>query len=715
MRSLPSFRGVRSTLATLILAATPALAQVNLPIYDDSLTGGFQDWSWNCTRDFNATQPVYSGTHSIAVTINSGFGALRFNNSSGFNQKLYQSVSFWINGGYSGGQLLQISAVNVNDPYKAGLLLPPLAPNAWQHYVVPLSTLGVTNGSKCTGFWLQDSSGGPQPTYYVDNVELLGPPPPAVLQVGINATLPLRTADDRWFGINTAAWDGYLDSSNTLYTLTNFDCKVLRWPGGSWGDIYHEANPPNPNWGSHTTNFIHVATNIHAQAYMIVNYGTGTPQEAADWVRLCNITHNAGFKYWEIGNENYGTWEADSNTNNGARAHSSQTYAGRFYDYYRAMKAVDPSIKIGAVVVPGEDAYVNPGNLTVGNPRTGQPHSGWTPGVLTLLKSLGVTPDFVIHHFYAEYNSDSDVGLLQASSNWELDSADLRQQLNDYLGTNLASHVEMVCTENNADSGNQGRQSTSLVNALYLADSATRMMRTEFNAFLWWDLRNGADTAGDFNPGLYGWRTWGDLGIMLNNSTWYPTYYSLKLLKDFARGGDSILDATSNYPLLAATAAHRLDGSLTLLVINKARTNIFNSRVTLTNFVPSSVATVRSYGIPEDEAARTNAPAAAQDVQVSTFPVSGTAFNYTFQPYSMTLFTFTPYQPPQLQLVDASAAELVFQLQGYSGSRYVVEWSTDLVHWTPRSTNTLSGTTLNITNSLSPGATGEFWRAVSAP
>ena len=46
--------------------------------------------------------------------------------------------------------------------------------------------------------------------------------------------------------------------------------------------------------------------------------------------------HNV--RYWEIGNENYGAWEADKNT----RPHDPATYATRFKEYWRQMKAVDP-------------------------------------------------------------------------------------------------------------------------------------------------------------------------------------------------------------------------------------------------------------------------------------------------------------------------------------------------------------------------------------
>ena len=105
-----------------------------------------------------------------------------------------------------------------------------------------------------------------------------------------------------------------------------------------------------------------------------VNYGTGSTNEAAAWVAYANgattntlslgvdqfganwrtvgywaalraaaplrqddgknflrISRSAplGFKYWEIGNECYGTWETDSN----AVPHDPYTYATRARDY----------------------------------------------------------------------------------------------------------------------------------------------------------------------------------------------------------------------------------------------------------------------------------------------------------------------------------------------------------------------------------------------
>src|ERR1044072_7521645 len=86
-----------------------------------------------------------------------------------------------------------------------------------------------------------------------------------------------------------------------------------------------------------------VAVSTRATVFVTANYGTGTPQEAADWVRYSNKTKRYNFKYWEIGNENYGTWEADRND----RPHDPVTYATRFRDYYRQTQAVETRARKG--------------------------------------------------------------------------------------------------------------------------------------------------------------------------------------------------------------------------------------------------------------------------------------------------------------------------------------------------------------------------------
>ena len=53
----------------------------------------------------------------------------------------------------------------------------------------------------------------------------------------------------------------------------------------------------------------------------------------------------------------------------------------------------------------------------------------------------------------------------------------------------------------------------------------------------------------------------------------------------------------------------------------------------------------------------------------------------------------------------------VLQLSGYSGQSYYLETSTNLVNWTPVSTNTLTYSSRTITNAVTSGSCRLFWRA----
>jgi hypothetical protein len=341
--------------------------------------------------------------------------------------------------------------------------------------------------------------------------------------------------------------------------------------------------------------------------------------------------------------------------------------------------------------------------------------------LLSTLKSLNVTPDFLIHHHYPQWTDpnnpanspDNDTNLLQSTSNWAVDAADLRQQITDYFGPG-GTNIQLVVTENNADAGNQGRQSTSLVNGLYYADSLGKLLQTEFQSFVWWDLRNGSDYGGFFGSQLYGWRPYGDLGMVNELSTRHPTFYAAKLMQWFARPGDRILNTTSDYSWLSAYGARRANGSVTLLVVNKFSLSNLNAQVSLAGFTPQAVATLRSYGIPNDEAARTNAPAAAQNITTNTFASASTNFTYSFAPYSMTLFTLAPVAP-KLTAAAASAGQFAFQLRGQSDVPYVIQTSPDLINWTSVSTNLLTGTLLNMTNLITEQLPQKYWRAAWLP
>jgi hypothetical protein len=470
----------------------------------------------------------------------------------------------------------------------------------------------------------------------------------AAVNVAIDATRAVRTVDERVFGVNAVIWDGACNTPQTITLLQAAGTRALRFPGGSASDEYHWKTNTSLNytwtWATAFDAFANVVASLHAQVFITVNYGTGTPQEAADWVTYANTTKGLGIKYWEIGNECYGSWETDSQS----VPHDPYTYAVRARDYLAAMKAADPTIKVGVVAITGEDSYANNTSHPATNPRTGQTHNGWTPVLLATLRSLGVTPDFVIYHRYEQApGQESDATLLQAARTWPNDAVDLRQQLSDYLGA-AGANVELVVTENNSVYSNPGKQSTSLVNGLFLADSVGNLLQTEFNALLWWDLRNDQDNTQNNSASLYGWRLYGDYGVLSTPSSFgsttyydpYPTYYVMKLLSHFARGGDTMVSATSDNTLLSTYAARRSDGSLGLLVLNKSPSATLTVTIALTGFTPQATATVYAYGIPQDDAARTGV--GSSDVASSSLGGVSSTFTVAFTPYSATVLALAP-------------------------------------------------------------------------
>ncbi|HWA85880.1 MAG TPA: alpha-L-arabinofuranosidase [Opitutus sp.] len=634
----PSLRP--SALAALLISfflRTSASAQTDLAIYDDSLVNGWQNWSWAAT-DTASTAAVHSGANAIAVTA-SAWSALYLHHDP-IDTHGYENFVFWINGGPTGGQFLRVSALLGDSAQPSTVTVGPLAASVWQQIIIPLSALGAAGQTNLTGLWIQENTGTDQPTFYVDDLVLTAAPPPATVHVTIDARHVLRRVDPRLFGVNAAVWDSAFGTDTTRHLLLEAGNQVLRFPGGSISDGYHWAtNTSDANtwqWATSFDTFAPIARATHAQVFITVNYGTGTPEEAAAWVAHSNREQHNGFRYWEIGNENYGTWEEDNNT----RPHDPVTYATRFKDYYTQMKAVDPRIRIGAVVTTGEDSDANYADESVTNPRTGAAHSGWTPVLLATFKSLGITPDFVIYHRYAQAPfGENDSYLLTSSASWADDAANLRQMLNDYLGA-AAAHVELTCTENNSVYSNPGKQTTSLVNGLFLADSTGQLLKTEFNSLVWWDLRNGQESGNNNSPALYGWRPYGDYGIVdsadpATAADRYPTFYVKKLLQHYARGGERVLDAVSDYIGLGAYAVRSGDDSVHVLLINKHPTAALNVAVSVSGLPVGHVARFYRYSIPQDEAARTGTGSA--DIEQGRVRIAGSNFTYAPGPYSATI------------------------------------------------------------------------------
>ncbi len=659
-----------------------AAGGVDQIIYDDALQNGWQDYGW-ATINYHNADPTHAGKASISVK-EAAWQGLSIHHTN-METTPYTALSFWISGGAAGGQRLQVQGLLSGKAQKA-YALAPLLKNQWRRITIPLSSLGAANKTDFNGFWIQDATGAAQPVFYVDDISLIGAASPILVAVGVDASGTGRTVDPRLFGINTGMWYADLNTPSTVSALNAMGNRALRFPGGSLSDQYDWATDRsigNKNtWASGMADFASVVERTHAAAYITVNYGSGTAQEAAAlvaWANASSDNHTAlgtdskginwktagywaalrsaaprktddglnflraghaaplHFEYWEIGNETYGPWEHDDH----ARPHDPYTYAGIAAQYMRLMKKIDPSIQIGVSVTEGEDGFAQYRDHPATNPRTGKSHNGWTPVLLSTLKKLGAIPDFVIEHYYAQTSGrERDAGLLQNASIWPAIVSGLRTQLNDYLGTSLAARIQIDCTETNSVASDPGKQTTSLVNGLFLADSVGEAMQTELHALLWWDLRDGdLLTHNNNSPMLYGWRDNGSYNVLATATDRYPTFYARELLTHFAGGGDSVIKAKTTYSLLDAFAVRRADHSLTVLLINKSPANALRGTIALTGFRPAPTAAVYSYGMAQDTAARTGV--GSHDVAASAVKV-GAAPTFTIPPYSMEVVVLRP-------------------------------------------------------------------------
>jgi hypothetical protein len=670
----------RSGVLTLIQPSDDML------IYSDRFNNGWGDgWSWLTPR-YATNNPVYAGTNSMALVPSVPYVVWLLKPYTTVDATLYTNLTFWINGGATGGQ--NISVYGELNGSSSGLpSVSVTAPtNSWKQVIISLASLGV-NKTNLTGIGF--NNGASTNPFFIDDMRLIAAPKPATVHVSVNANQTVRTVSGRVFAINTGGGDGDLNTPATKAILNDIGNTCLRWPGGSYGDIYHYANEPwdtgatSPRTaGSFSKDFIALATNTHSQAFIIVNYGTSTPEEAAYAVRMFNVTNHSNFKYWEVGNEINGTWEPDYNTNAPFKAHDPWTYAMRFTNYYAQMKAADPTIKVGAVIEPTEDGYANYTDHPVVNPRTGITHNGWTAVMLAYMRSNNCTPDFVIEHNYGPAAGDTQ-DLLYPKA-WVPDAAALRQMLNDYLG-NAATNVTLEVTE----SGTGGdRQNVSLPGGLFYADSIGQILQTEFNSRIWWDLRNGHGTVDNSDPAFYGWRTNANGSVLSDGGivyglggvgNVYPTYYCAKLMPKFATDGDTVVRATSAYPLLATYAVMRTNGTLTLLVINKSSSSTLTANFTLSGYVPYGNSAIYSYGIPQDEAARTGV--GSPDIAQTNFIGAATSFSATFAPFSATVMAMSPAnQPPATPtslVATASNAVVLLSWNGSAGAdSYIVKRST---------------------------------------
>jgi hypothetical protein len=151
-----------------------------LTAYDDQFQNGFTLWGWSgLVYDLNHTTTVKYGWRAISMEPDA-WRALFLHRDAGIDTVQYSGIEFWIHGGATGGQKLRIRGANGGSPIGVGESLNAFLPSGsipagqWVHVRVPFARLGLLSGT-FDGIWFQDDSGGDQPAFMIDDIELMSP------------------------------------------------------------------------------------------------------------------------------------------------------------------------------------------------------------------------------------------------------------------------------------------------------------------------------------------------------------------------------------------------------------------------------------------------------------------------------------------------------------------------------------------------------------
>ena len=209
-----------------------------------------------------------------------------------------------------------------------------------------------------------------------------------------------------------------------------------------------------------------------AQAIVTVNVGTGTPELAAEWVRWANIVQGYNVRYWEIGNELEGSWELGHFLPDGSPM-TGEVYARRFVEFAAAMKAVDPTIKVGG-------------------PTAASEKGGFTEDLLRL---AGDHVDFVSFHTYpVEKHLDSEQGIFEQAFSLSGAMDRFRGWIAKYQ-PDRKDEIEIAITEWNSKVV-EDRDTGDLINGLWTCVFVGEMFRSGVSFATQWDLLTVTETGG---------------------------------------------------------------------------------------------------------------------------------------------------------------------------------------------------------------------------
>ncbi|HUZ61312.1 MAG TPA: hypothetical protein VMU83_21235 [Hanamia sp.] len=337
------------------------------------------------------------------------------------------------------------------------------------------------------------------------------------------------------FGANSNLWSGEMNKQPALVQyLSDLSPNIIRGPAGSVSDIYFwngtDANPApsdapanlldasgnssaagywyggnNASWTQSLSDYYDLLSKTNSTGILTINYGyarycTGAnPVDsaahlAADWVRY----DNGRTKYWEIGNESYGNWEAGYNINVSQNKDGQPAlitgalYGTQFKVFADSMRAA--AQQTGATIYIGATLYQQ-------SPYSGAYNSiqTWNQGVL---QNAGSAADFfIVHDYFTAYETNSSVSDILSTA--DAVPTSVMSYITQQLTASGVGIKPIALTEWNIQATGS-KQNVSYIAGIHAAKTVGSIIKNNFGEASRWDIANGYDNGDDqgmFNNG----------------------------------------------------------------------------------------------------------------------------------------------------------------------------------------------------------------------
>lgn len=384
------------------------------------------------------------------------------------------------------------------------------------------------------------------------------------------------------FGNAIAVWMGNNTGNTTFVKNTQaLNPSLIRFPGGSWSNIFFWNGKPTDvpdsiydgttgkmglfyaisgknDWPTTTDNYYKLRQQTGSQGLITVNYSyaryglSNNPVAqaahlAAQWVRY----DKGRTKFWEVGNENGGPWEAgwmiDTNRNKDGQPKiiTGQLYGQHFKVFADSMRAaaaqVNATIYIGAQVLHYD-----------GTTSWNAVDKTWNAGVLS---EVGDAADFYVMHNYFGNDANAANLLSVAATEPKKNISFIQQD----IVNKKAFPKPVAVTEYNMNSNSANTtMGHSFINGMQATILFNELIKNNFGLGARWLLSSGAD--GMFYQGDNSSLMW------QARPDFYYAYYQQKFT------GDHAIAASSTNTNILAYASRFASGETGVVIVNKAKT-----------------------------------------------------------------------------------------------------------------------------------------------